>query len=226
MPSSFGTAKGSTLLPGPSAEGQCTTTLILNVLTMSCVTTSGAPMITSSTNLHESTLSERSWRLRMGWCGPRVSVTTSSLWIPTRIKSPSSRAALSASMWPAWNMSKTPGTYTMRSFGPGARQLENCMMRREVGQKCDSCVFFDVDDTVAAPEVDGVVCSSCEAECAGKLSYESPTLIFFCKGEGLSDHSGSGCARVLRSMRPTMSVLETPSVLLIILKRPSFLAAA
>jgi hypothetical protein len=59
----------------------------------------GAPMTTSSTYLQASTLRLRSCKFMIGKWGPRRLWTSSSVWSPTRRKSPSALAACRRDEW-------------------------------------------------------------------------------------------------------------------------------
>mmetsp|Transcript_22950 Transcript_22950/g.58649 ORF Transcript_22950/g.58649 Transcript_22950/m.58649 type:complete len:204 (+) Transcript_22950:979-1590(+) len=186
---------------------------MLNVLTRSSVMTMGEPMMTSSTYLHASTLSARSCRFMMGRCGPRRSCTSSSVCTPTSRKSPRALAAASVLTWPGWNTSNAPSMYTMRAPSAGTRPLENCTSRRDVGRNLDS-----------------VVRSRCLAASRPWSSLSLPSLSWPMEKSRASGCASSslmkGLTRVQVSMRPTMSVVLTPSVRLIMRKRPRRLACA
>mmetsp|Transcript_38904 Transcript_38904/g.115729 ORF Transcript_38904/g.115729 Transcript_38904/m.115729 type:complete len:229 (+) Transcript_38904:809-1495(+) len=207
-PMALGTSyrRGScSYIPAVSLLSPRTSTPMLNVVIMSRVIIVGEPMTTSSTNLHASTLSERSWRFMMGRWGPRRACTSSSVWRPTSRKSPSALAALRTATWPGWNTSNAPSMYTMRAPSSGVRPLLNCTRRRLVGRKHESVVRR------------GVL-----LELASFLSASSAPLKLLASGCG--SLAIIGLTREQVSMRPTMSVVDTPSVRLTITNLPSFLA--
>eukprot|EP00982_Pelagococcus_subviridis_P012469 31176-Pelagococcus_subviridis.AAC.20 len=119
-------------------------------------------------------------------------------------KVPSARADFSKSTCPAWNVSNAPWTYTTTSSSLGFFPPSlNCSTRLDVVQKCS---FFA-----------GSATSSTTAD-----------FLLFLNGDllpGVFARSFSAAFDAL-SILPTMSVVETPSVLLIVLNLPSRFGAA
>mmetsp|Transcript_5785 Transcript_5785/g.20167 ORF Transcript_5785/g.20167 Transcript_5785/m.20167 type:complete len:254 (-) Transcript_5785:610-1371(-) len=217
MPISLGTRHGSSppLEEDGSETEPFTTTEMLNVVTMSRVMAHGAPMITSSTYLQASTPSERSCRFMMGWFGPRLALTSASVCSPTSRKSPALLALRSVSTWPGWNRSNAPSMYTTFAPGGGVRVLLNCVMRREVGQNRDTRVRSA-----------GLAPSSAASPSPSPAKLASRSAADWASSPGAPPASSAGGARTHVSIRPTKSVVDTPSVRLIILKRPSRLTSS
>mmetsp|Transcript_13728 Transcript_13728/g.18862 ORF Transcript_13728/g.18862 Transcript_13728/m.18862 type:complete len:290 (-) Transcript_13728:272-1141(-) len=189
---------------------------MLNVSSRSRVSTQGVPSTTSSTYLQARTERERSCRDWMGWLRPRFASITSSGWIPTNRKSPRARAAFSTATCPAWNMSKAPSKKTMVAPESGWRPEENWTKRREVGRKWET--------RVAAGGGSG---RGMEAQGSWDLGVSGGEPVE--KGEQFEQNSSrweawrlafsGGLLTHIRSL-PTRSVVETPSVRLMVTNLP------
>mmetsp|Transcript_18545 Transcript_18545/g.45661 ORF Transcript_18545/g.45661 Transcript_18545/m.45661 type:complete len:201 (+) Transcript_18545:383-985(+) len=119
-------------------------------------------------------------------------------------------AALAArrnSTWPTWKRSNAPSTYTMRSSARGSRPSLNCTMRFDDGKNCAVLVYGD--DLLAGA-----------AMLSSELSRSMPAT----GGEPAA--CCVKCCLVSSSMRPTRSVVDTPTVRGMVRKRPAALIAA
>mmetsp|Transcript_7092 Transcript_7092/g.17727 ORF Transcript_7092/g.17727 Transcript_7092/m.17727 type:complete len:213 (-) Transcript_7092:385-1023(-) len=131
------------------SSGERTTVEMFIVRRRSAEMRGGAPRITSSTQLSESSESARSCSDMIGWCGPRLLAVLSSC-TPTKRKSPLRRASKSACTWPMWRMSNSPSMYTTRSAAVGVRPEENWRRRHVVGRNCETPLLEMLAPTYAA----------------------------------------------------------------------------
>mmetsp|Transcript_17705 Transcript_17705/g.30757 ORF Transcript_17705/g.30757 Transcript_17705/m.30757 type:complete len:208 (-) Transcript_17705:376-999(-) len=166
---------------------------------------------------------------------PRCKLTVASSWIPTSKKSPISFAALNVSIWPQWNISNAPSIYTTLSPAFRARAPpENCSSLLVVGKNVDTRVNGWLTlDPAASDKTVSPLSDDDARRGSGTLAGESSLS---CDGDAspfmleLSPFS-TGCPskwwlRVQSNILPTISVEETPSVLLMVLNLPAVFTAA
>mmetsp|Transcript_37553 Transcript_37553/g.121393 ORF Transcript_37553/g.121393 Transcript_37553/m.121393 type:complete len:238 (-) Transcript_37553:534-1247(-) len=197
MPICRGTSYGSLSSMLRSCVVPCATTAMLSAAIISRVRYHGGSMTTSPVWRHASTDSTRSCWLSSGKLQPRCRLTTASECTPTSRKSPSAAASRRKATCPAWNMSQPPSTYTTLAPAGGApHPSANKRYIVLVGKNLLSRSGRSTPSPPSPPSP-AVLASLARPPAAG-LTGEAAAARWW--------------SRVRSSIRPTISVVETPSV--------------